>query len=123
LSSVNLFFIVLSAWTPNAKSKANRSEITVAALHSGKHVMCEKSMAINSTEAKAMLDAAKTTGKKLTSGWRDETCPRNRTNLKSGKKPIWLCESRRPRACLVGRSLTGEHLLNPSGLMCVIFRQ
>ncbi len=45
------------------------SEITVAALEAGKHVMCEKPMAINSAEAQKMLDAAKRTGKKLSIGY------------------------------------------------------
>ncbi|MFJ7978039.1 Gfo/Idh/MocA family protein [Peribacillus sp. NPDC096379] len=40
--------------------------MAVAALDAGKHVMCEKPMAINSGEAKKMLDAAKRSGKKLT---------------------------------------------------------
>jgi predicted dehydrogenase len=53
--------------TPNS----SHSEITVAALQSGKHVMCEKPMAINSAEAKAMLDAAKASGKKLTIGYQN----------------------------------------------------
>lgn len=45
------------------------SEITVAALEAGKHVMCEKPMAINYAGAKAMIEAAKRTGKKLTIGY------------------------------------------------------
>ena len=51
----------------------NRShcEITVAALNSGKHVMCEKPMAINHTEAMEMVDAAKKTGKLLTIGYQN----------------------------------------------------
>jgi predicted dehydrogenase len=53
--------------TPNK----SHSEITVAALESGKHVLCEKPMAINSAEAKKMLDAAKRTGKKLTVGYQN----------------------------------------------------
>ena len=51
--------------TPNR----SHSFITVDALEAGKHVMCEKPMAINSAEAKSMLDAAKKTGKKLTIGY------------------------------------------------------
>ena len=49
----------------------NRShaEISTAARYAGKHVLCEKPMAINSAEAKKMLDAAKRTGKKLTIGY------------------------------------------------------
>jgi len=46
--------------TPNN----SHSEITAAALKSGKHVMCEKPMAINTAEAKAMI-AARDSSKKL----------------------------------------------------------
>ncbi|MBM7587331.1 putative dehydrogenase [Bacillus pakistanensis] len=53
--------------TPNI----SHSMITVDALEAGKHVMCEKPMAINSEEAKKMLDAAKRTGKKLTIGYQN----------------------------------------------------
>ena len=56
---------VVHVCTPNR----SHSFITVDALHAGKHVMCEKPMAINSVEAKKMLDAAKETGKKLTIGY------------------------------------------------------
>ncbi len=45
------------------------SYISVDALEAGKHVMCEKPMAINSIEALKMLEAAKRTGKKLTIGY------------------------------------------------------
>jgi predicted dehydrogenase len=58
---------VVHVCTPNS----SHSEITVAALESGKHVMCEKPMAKTSAEAKAMLDAAKRTGKKLTIGYQN----------------------------------------------------
>ncbi len=56
---------VVHVCTPNRA----HSFITVDALEAGKHVMCEKPMAINSAEAKKMLDAAKRTGKKLTIGY------------------------------------------------------
>ena len=56
---------VVHVCTPNR----SHSFITVDALESGKHVMCEKPMAINSAEAKKMLDAAARTGKKLTIGY------------------------------------------------------
>ena len=56
---------VVHVLTPNRW----HSEITVAALEVGKHVMCEKPMAINSAEAQKMLDAAKRTGRKLTIGY------------------------------------------------------
>ena len=56
---------VVHVLTPNRW----HSSITVDALEAGKHVMCEKPMAINSEEAQKMVDAAKRTGKKLTIGY------------------------------------------------------
>jgi predicted dehydrogenase len=56
---------VVHVLTPNR----SHSFITVDALEAGKHVMCEKPMAINSAEAKKMLDAAERTGKLLTIGY------------------------------------------------------
>lgn len=51
----------------------NRSHgfITVDALKAGKHVMCEKPMAINYEEACKMIEAAKETGKVLTIGYQN----------------------------------------------------
>jgi predicted dehydrogenase len=57
--------------TPN-KSHA---PITVDALEAGKHVMCEKPMAINTAEGRKMLDAAKRTGRKLTIGYQNRYRP------------------------------------------------
>lgn len=62
---------VIYVCTPNR----SHSEITVAALNAGKHVMCEKPMAINSAEAKKMLDAAKTNNKILTIGYQNRYRP------------------------------------------------
>jgi len=56
---------VVHVLTPNRA----HSFITVDALEAGKHVMCEKPMAINSVEALKMVEAAKRTGKKLTIGY------------------------------------------------------
>ena len=56
---------VVHVCTPNR----SHSFITVDALESGKNVMCEKPMAINSKEAKKMLDAAERTGKLLSIGY------------------------------------------------------
>ncbi|HIT00070.1 MAG TPA: Gfo/Idh/MocA family oxidoreductase [Candidatus Faecaligallichristensenella faecipullorum] len=56
---------VVYVCTPNRA----HSFITVDALESGKHVLCEKPMAINYEEAKKMLDASKRTGKLLTIGY------------------------------------------------------
>ncbi|WP_211746155.1 Gfo/Idh/MocA family oxidoreductase [Paenibacillus sp. Marseille-Q4541] len=56
---------VVHVCTPNK----SHSFITIDALESGKHVMCEKPMAKTAKEARAMLDASKRTGKKLTIGY------------------------------------------------------
>ena len=56
---------VVHVCTPNR----SHSFITVDALEAGKHVMCEKPMAINAEEAKKMVDAANRTGKMLTIGY------------------------------------------------------
>lgn len=47
------------------------SFVTVAALESGKHVMCEKPMAKNAAEARKMVETARKTGKKLTIGYQN----------------------------------------------------
>ena len=62
---------VVHVLTPNKQ----HSFITVDALESGKHVMCEKPMAINTAEAQKMVDAAKRTGKKLTIGYQSRFRP------------------------------------------------
>lgn len=58
---------IVHVCTPNK----SHSFITIAALEAGKHVMCEKPMAKTSAEAKAMVEAAKRTGKKLTIGYQN----------------------------------------------------
>ena len=58
---------VIHVCTPNRSHKA----ITVAALEHGKHVMCEKPMAISSDDAEEMLEAAKRTGKLLSIGYQN----------------------------------------------------
>ncbi len=62
---------IVHVLTPNR----SHSVITVDALEAGKHVMCEKPMAINTAEAQKMLDAAKRTGKKLTIGYQNRQMP------------------------------------------------
>jgi len=58
---------VIHVCTPNK----SHSFITIDALESGKHVMCEKPMAKTAKEAHAMVEAAKRTGKKLTIGYQN----------------------------------------------------
>lgn len=75
---------VVHVLTPNYK----HAEISIAALKAGKHVMCEKPMATSSAEAKAMCDAAKKSGKKLTIGYQsrsDANYQYARELIRSGK--------------------------------------
>ncbi|KPV44929.1 Gfo/Idh/MocA family protein [Alicyclobacillus ferrooxydans] len=51
------------------------AEVTVAALQAGKHVMCEKPMAMTTAEAQAMVDAAERTGQILTIGYQNRFRP------------------------------------------------
>lgn len=56
---------VIHVLTPNCA----HAEISIAALETGKHVMCEKPMAATYRDAKAMTEAAKKSGKFLTIGY------------------------------------------------------
>lgn len=53
--------------TPNI----SHCQITVDSLNAGKHVMCEKPMAMNYAEAKKMIDAKNKSGKILTIGYQN----------------------------------------------------
>ncbi len=65
---------VIYVCTPNN----SHCQITVDALESGKHVMCEKPMAVSYDEAKKMTDAARRTGKLLTVGYQNRYRPDSR---------------------------------------------
>lgn len=54
------------------------AEISIAALQAGKNVLCEKPMAVSSAEAKAMVDAAKRSGKILAIGYQNRFRPDSR---------------------------------------------
>jgi predicted dehydrogenase len=58
---------VVHVCTPNA----SHAELSIAALEADCHVMCEKPMAKTTAEAKAMIEAANRTGKKLTIGYQN----------------------------------------------------
>jgi predicted dehydrogenase len=65
---------VLHVLTPNRE----HSEITVAALKAGKHVMCEKPMAKTAEGARKMCEAARESGKKLAIGYQHRMKPQAR---------------------------------------------
>ena len=62
---------IVHVLTPNR----SHSEISCAALDAGKHVMCEKPMAINSAEALKMIEAAKRNNRKLSIGYQNRNRP------------------------------------------------
>ncbi|NQX57888.1 Gfo/Idh/MocA family protein [Paenibacillus qinlingensis] len=70
----NVAIDVIYVCTPND----SHAEISIAAMESGKHVMCEKPMAKTAAEAQAMVDAAKRTGKKLSIGYQNNFRPDSR---------------------------------------------
>lgn len=62
---------IIHVLTPNR----SHAEISIAALESGKHVMCEKPMARSAADARRMVEAAKKSGKKLTIGYQHRHKP------------------------------------------------
>ena len=62
---------VVHVLTPND----SHAPVTIAALESGAHVMCEKPMAKTAAAARQMLEASKRTGKKLTIGYNSRFRP------------------------------------------------
>jgi len=73
---------VVHVLTPNV----SHGPITVAAFEAGKHVYCEKPMAHNTADAKAMIDAWKKSGKHFTIGYQN----RFRSEVQNLKK---ACEA------------------------------
>jgi predicted dehydrogenase len=61
----NIDVIYVCTWN------VSHCEITCAALEAGKHVMCEKPMAITGQEAREMVATARRTGKTLTIGYQN----------------------------------------------------
>ncbi len=64
---------VVYVLTPNR----SHADLTIDALHAGKHVMCEKPMAKTAADARRMVEAAKETGKKLTIGYQHRHKPQS----------------------------------------------
>ena len=61
----------VSVLTPNF----THAEITIAALKAGKHVLCEKPMAVTLQDCEAMVQTAEQTGKKLMIGQNQRLTP------------------------------------------------
>ncbi|RYZ07366.1 MAG: Gfo/Idh/MocA family oxidoreductase [Myxococcales bacterium] len=71
--SVDVVYVVL----PNSM----HAEYTQRAFRAGKHVMCEKPMALNEAECSAMIAAGKAAGKRLMIAYRAQFEPHNRAAI------------------------------------------
>lgn len=75
---VDIVYVIL----PNAM----HAEYVVRAAQAGKHVMCEKPMAISSAECRTMIAACKRAGRKLMIGYRSRFEPNNRLAIKLARE-------------------------------------
>lgn len=78
---IDVIYIVL----PNSM----HAEFTIRALEAGKHVICEKPMAISVKECESMIAAAKKAGKKLSIGYRLHYDPFNDKMMKIGQNKVY----------------------------------
>jgi glucose-fructose oxidoreductase len=75
---IDVVYVIL----PNAM----HAEYTVRAARAGKHVMCEKPMAISSAECRTMIDACRTADRKLMIGYRSRFEPHNRLAIQLARE-------------------------------------
>ncbi|CCH52904.1 oxidoreductase domain protein [Fibrisoma limi BUZ 3] len=68
---------------------AMHADYTVRAAQAGKHVICEKPMALNSTDCQRMIDACNKAGKKLSIGYRLHFEPHNQEMMRLGQKEVF----------------------------------
>ena len=65
------------------------AEFTIRAAKAGKHVICEKPMAISVVEAEQMIQACKDANRKLAIGYRLQYEPHNREMMRLGQNEIY----------------------------------
>ncbi|QIL75470.1 Gfo/Idh/MocA family protein [Hymenobacter sp. HDW8] len=68
---------------------AMHAEYTIRALQAGKHVICEKPMAMTPAECRQMIDAAKKANKKFSIGYRLHFEPHHQEVMRLGQKEIY----------------------------------
>ncbi|KUG08325.1 Gfo/Idh/MocA family protein [Solirubrum puertoriconensis] len=64
-------------------------EFTVRAAQAGKHVICEKPMAISSAECRRMIEACRKAGKMLSIGYRLHFEPHHREMMRLGQQQVY----------------------------------
>jgi predicted dehydrogenase len=75
---VDVVYVIL----PNAM----HAEYVIRAARAGKHVMCEKPMAISSAECRSMIAACRQAGRKLMIGYRSRFEPHNRLAIQLARE-------------------------------------
>jgi predicted dehydrogenase len=75
---IDIVYVVL----PNSM----HAEYTIRALQAGKHVICEKPMAVSVKEGQQMIDAAKKANKQLAIGYRLHSTPHHQEVMRFGKE-------------------------------------
>ena len=77
-SDIDIIYVVL----PNSMHR----EYVIRAARAGKHVICEKPMALTTSDCDEMIEACKKAGKKLSIGYRLHFEPHNMEMMKLGKE-------------------------------------
>lgn len=78
---IDIIYVVL----PNSM----HAEYTIRAAKAGKHVICEKPMAISAEECEQMIDACKKADKKLSIGYRLHFEPFNQEMMRLGEEKVF----------------------------------
>ena len=120
-TSIQAVYVV----TPNALHK----EHVLNAFAAGKHVLCEKPMAVSSAEAQTMVDAATKAGRKLMVAYRSQYEPHNRVVQKLVREktygPVGLIDAVNvqnmalPEQWRLKKALAGGGALPDIGLYCL----
>jgi len=78
---IDIVYVVL----PNSM----HAEYTIRAAQAGKHVICEKPMAMNPEECQRMIDACKKADRQLSIGYRLHFEPHNQEMMRLGQKEVF----------------------------------
>ena len=79
--AIDIVYVVL----PNSM----HAEYTIRAAQAGKHVICEKPMAVSVAEAQSMIDACDEAGRKLAIGYRCQFEPHNMEAIRLGQEQVY----------------------------------
>ena len=79
--SIDIVYVVLPT--------GMHAEYSIRAANIGKHVICEKPMAVSVAECQAMIDASEEAGKKLSIGYRLHSDPHNLEAMRFGREQVF----------------------------------